>query len=628
MSAKDTEFEFLSSLEKDENHYLTKDRQFIYYNDLQGGNYSANSTEVKFELAGLANSAQFINWAESFLLIPLQLQVTSAAGILSGTPENIYAMSLKAGYQHILDSMLITVNENSINSTCQGCNIPNTFKMYQMSADDRKTLGDMMNFYVDTGDSIRFVPNPAVAIPSATLPIAQIDNAGAVTFSGVGTTRAVVKGQTFNYQGVTYTVAATVFPAAGGFSVTPIPPAAIAANQVVSLYTPLSVGQTGLGETNNQISSGVFNPRNGYQGLNGLVNQGRAQRMQSTSFDPTSAISNYISAAGTGTLFKNYVSENTANAVTYNIFATIPLAVLHDFFEKLPIIRGLNVRLNLYMNTGISITETVTLVNHSAITTTNIPRQTVPFMVSPIANDATVGAGLAVTAAGELKYTLKLGNTTLSNCRFYASIYNFTPEAEARYISDPQRSILYDDVVQFVLPNIGPNANVNSLITSGISRIRGMLIVPIINAASNVCGLDGKQSPFTSCPATTAPFSKIQNFQIQLSGKPVFASAVSSSQLFYNTMLKPELSVNGGSLRSIGTSSGCLSKNDWETGFGFIWVDLSKQVEGESEDNASKSIQVIFQNNVASNLITDFYIYVYYQKEVHLEIGSGKFFSI
>lgn len=274
-------------------------------------------------------------------------------------------------------------------------------------------------------------------------------------------------------------------------------------------------------------------------------------------------------------------------------------------------------------------TETVSAANHVSITSSVVPRQTVPFQVSPIANDPVTGSGFSVPTAVQLQYLLKIGNSILSNCRFYASMYSFNPATESQYISSPERTILYDDVVQYVLPLVGANANVNNLITSGISRLRGFLMVPIISQASNVCGLDGKQSPFSSCPATTFPFAKVQNFQLQISGKPVFATPVSHTQLLYNTMLRPELSINGGSLRSIGMSSGCISKTDFESGYGFYWVNLDS-LESEADDNTSKSVQVLFTNNVpgAGNLFTDFYIYLFYQREVHLNISNGAFLSI
>jgi len=82
MSSVSTETEFTSSLKKDENLYLTKDRQYLYFNDLQGGNYNNNSSEVRFELISLANTNQFVSWCESFVLIPLLLSVSGyiAAG--------------------------------------------------------------------------------------------------------------------------------------------------------------------------------------------------------------------------------------------------------------------------------------------------------------------------------------------------------------------------------------------------------------------------------------------------------------------------------------------------------------------------------------------------------------------
>jgi hypothetical protein len=627
MSSTSTEYEFTSSLEKDGNIYLTKDRQYLYYNDLQGGNYNANSSEVKFELVSLANTNQFVNWAESFLMIPLELKV---AGGLNASPENAFAMSLKNGYQQIIDSLLITVNDNPVNQPCQGSNLEQTFRMYQMSADDRKTLGDMMNFYLDTGDSIRYIPAQTYGVGSPQLN--SISAAGAAVFN---VNISVVKGQQFVHDNITYTILATV-SGVNTCNVTPRPGAPInGINAATSFLTPLNAASSGLGECNNVISkSTLFNPKDGYQSENGVVNKGRYSRQMSTSYDPQTVgnpVSTYYqNVQGATTLFKNHISQNNAAGVTYNIFAIIPMAILHDFFDKLPITRGLAVRLNLYLNTGITIVEQVNDVQHISITSYNIPRQTCPFMVSPIGADPTTGTGLDLDAGTtSLNYSLKIGNGTLSNCRFYASMYTFTPQTESLYISAPERKILYNDVVQYVLPNIQPNQNVNSLITSGISRLRAFLMVPIINANSNVCGLDGKMSPFSSCPATTFPFSKISNFQLQISGKPVFATPVSHTQLFYNTMLRPELSINGGSLRSLGMSSGCISKTEFESGYGFYYVDLS-HLENEAEDNMSKAIQVLFTNGAGGStpLNVDFYIYLYFQKELHLNISNGAFLSI
>ena len=637
MSSTNTEYEFTSSLKKDSNIYICKDRQYIYYNDLANGAYNTNTSEVKFELISLANTNQFVNWAESFILIPLTLSVKATVGTFNGTlglgiTENAFALSLKNGYQHIVDSLLITVNDNPVNQPCQGANIPNTFRLYEMSADDRNTLGDMINFYLDTGDSIRYLPTPTTGSTFQVGPcaISSITTAGVVTCPA-GTFSAQV-GQQFILGGVTYTI--QTITSATTYTVLPLPQTAITTASIVSWLTPLSLTNAGLGETNNVISKAntLFNPSQGF--LTNIINEGRQKRTMNTSYDPSqTSISNYFTnISKTGDAFRNSLITNSSTEITYNIFATIPMSVLHDFFDKLPITRGLSVRLNLYLNTGITIVENVNGAQHLNIVSYTMPRQTCPFMVSPIANDPLVGSGFRILSdCSQVSYNLKIGNTTQPNCRFYASMYSFNPQTEALYISAPERNILYNDIVQYVIPNVGYNQSVNNLITSGISRLRGLLLVPIISGASNQCnGLDAKQSPFSSCPATVFPYAKITNFQIQISGKPIYNTPLSHTFMFYNTALKPELSINGGSLRSLGMSSGCISKSDFENGYGFYYVDLTN-IESEAEDNASKSVQVLFQNNVVSgtnNLAIDYYIYLYFQKQVGINISNGAFLKI
>jgi hypothetical protein len=570
-------------------------------------------------------------------LIPLTLSVKATVGTFNGTlglgiTENAFALSLKNGYQHIVDSLLITVNDNPVNQPCQGANIPNSFRLYEMSADDRNTLGDMINFYLDTGDSIRYLPTPTTGSTFQVGPcaISSITTAGVVTCPA-GTFSAQV-GQQFILGGVTYTI--QTITSATTYTVLPLPQTAITTASIVSWLTPLSLTNAGLGETNNVISKAntLFNPSQGF--LTNIINQGRQKRTMNTSYDPSqTSISNYFTnISKTGDAFRNSLITNSSTEISYNIFATIPMSVLHDFFDKLPITRGLSVRLNLYLNTGITIVENVNGAQHLNIVSYTMPRQTCPFMVSPIANDPLVGSGFRILSdCSQVSYNLKIGNTTQPNCRFYASMYSFNPQTEALYISAPERNILYNDIVQYVIPNVGYNQSVNNLITSGISRLRGLLLVPIISGASNQCnGLDAKQSPFSSCPATVFPYAKITNFQIQISGKPIYNTPLSHTFMFYNTALKPELSINGGSLRSLGMSSGCISKSDFENGYGFYYVDLTN-IESEAEDNASKSVQVLFQNNVVSgtnNLAIDYYIYLYFQKQVAINISNGAFIKL
>jgi hypothetical protein len=504
-----------------------------------------------------------------------------------------------------------------------------------MSSDDRKTLGDMLQFYMDTGDTIRYVPTTLNAVAAVTyltgsVVLNSITNAGFATLNAATATPPIV-GQTFSYLNVTYTIiTGAAAPTTTQFYVTPIPPANLATPQIITWVAPVSLG---LGECNNSISktsNAEFNPREGFQ-TNG-VNKGRLQRMMSTSFDPTSTnnpITTYFQTAAQAAFeWKNYVYENAANRVTYNIFAVLPMSVLHDFFDKLPITRGLSVRLSLYLNTGITINETISASQHLSITSSVMPRQTCPFMVSPISIDPNQGSGFNNSGGcTTVKYTLTVGNDVGTSCRFYASMYNFTAEAEQLYIRNPERTILYNDIAQFIIPAVAPAASINTLITSGISRIRGLLMIPIVNQTSNGCnGLNAMQSPFSTCPATTFPYARISNFQIQISGRPVFATPIQYAFQFYNQNLRPELSINGGSLRSIGMSSGCISKTDFESGYGYYYVPLT-HYENEAEDNTSKSIQILFQNNTVG-ITLDYLVYVYFEKQININLSNGSCLSV
>jgi hypothetical protein len=632
MSSTNTEYEFTSSLKKDSNIYITKDRQYIYYNDLANGAYNSNTSEVKFELISLANTNQFVNWAESFVLIPLQLTMKATTGLFNTSAENAFALSLKNGYQHIVDSLLITINDNPINQPCQGANIPNSFRMYEMSEDDRKILGDSMNFYLDTGDSIRYITPSATRYATGSYQV-SVSNAGIANFTlDQGTNPK--KGQKFILGGITFTIVQANATTPGKtFDVTPVPAANIAAGNTtwITPFTSVTDWNSGLGESNNIISkpNSIFNPIEGF--LTSTINEGRQKRIMSTGFDPSQnqIRQNFISESKVAESFRNCIVTNTATEITYNLFCTIPMCTLHNFFDALPIARGLSVRLNLYLNTGITINETIDGIQHVSIDSYSMPRQTCPFMVSPIGNDAITGTGLRNFNATKVTYSLKIGNSAQTNCRFYASLYTFNPQTESLYISSPERNILYNDVVQYLIPNVEANQSVNNLITSGISRLRGLLMVPILSGGSNGCGgLDAKQSPFSSCPATCFPYSKITNFQIQISGRPCFNTPLSHTFMFYNTGVKPELSINGGSMRSLGMSSGCISKSDFENGYGLYYVDLTN-IESEAEDNASKSVQVLFQNSGGTNAFKiDFYIYLFFQKQVAINISNGAFIKI
>ena len=77
-------------------------------------------------------------------------------------------------------------------------------------------------------------------------------------------------------------------------------------------------------------------------------------------------------------------------------------------------------------------------------------------------------------------------------------------------------------------------------------------------------------------------------------------------------------SINGGS--ALGLSSGLLSQNDWENGYRFVYVDLSRRMS-QSNDDISRSIQVSFTNSAA--YAADFFFLIGYEKQIVLSTSTG-----
>lgn len=550
MSAIDS-FTYNSSMLENADEYLFKDKNYIYINDLNNGNYP--NQQVTFELTSLANNAYPTDFSQSHIDIPIQMQLntTGGTGLVNGI-ENVWAMSLKNGSYHLINDMSISYNDNVVNNPCDMANLDIHYRLLSMSSDDRQQFADTVNFSLDEASSIRYV-----------------DTAGAT--SGVG-----------------------------------------------------------IGECNNVISKSTsFTPREGWNGVNGNVNSGRLKRMINTSFDATTttlnattqAIGRYVDNNNLTTFRKNGVYTRTATNITYYMIATIPLAILHDFFQKLPIVRGAKLKIILRLNTGITFSlNTVTNKYTTVEATTLIPKNNVPFMLSPISVAADSATGLSNVDATLLKASINIGGFA-NSCQFVACQYDLTPQAEEKYFSSPERIINFNDYTYYLVSNVAAGASINNLIASSLTRIRDIMIFPVLSSSSNsTLGYDAMKSPFSSCPATVCPFAKITNFQIQISGRPVFATPITYGYEEFMHNFRSSQCINGGSLKSIGMSSGCIDKTMWENGYGVYYVDLS-HTESEDTDNQAKSITFIGKNE--SKAVIDYHILIHYEKSIKINVSNG-----
>jgi len=76
--------------------------------------------------------------------------------------------------------------------------------------------------------------------------------------------------------------------------------------------------------------------------------------------------------------------------------------------------------------------------------------------------------------------------------------------------------------------------------------------------------------------------------------------------------------LNGGI--PLGLTSGLLTQNDYENGYRFIYVDLSRRIS-QANDDTSRSIQVQFKNSAA--YMCDYQMIIAYEKEIVLSTSTG-----
>ena len=411
-------------------------------------------------------------------------------------------------------------------------------------------------------------------------------------------------------------------------------------------YSDLS-GTAGLGESNNVIKKTVFDTANGWGAKGWNSNDGRLMRQLSTSFDPNDSPfgnNNFklVNETTCKTVGKNYALKGTVDTQHY-IIATIPLKIIHDLFKKLPLTKGMYMRLILNLNTQCQSTVTIANSQYTTFTTTSL-NNTFPCMLSPIGT----GNGVVLNAATSAVVSLGIGksfNTTtsythpvMSSCRFYARVCEMTPSYEEMYLSAvPTKTLLYNDILSFQTFGVAQGGSVSQILTNGISRPRYLLIVPQMAGSINgsakaslttsfTAATGGfasalgspMNSPFSSAPGTTAPQAAISNLNILVSGQNIYQSNYQYGFEEWLQEVRGSNALNGGI--PLGLSSGLLSQNDWENGYRFVYVDLSRRMS-QANDDISRSLQVSFTNSATYAM--DFFYVIGYEKSLTISTSTG-----
>lgn len=561
--------------------------------DNQNGSYSGNQSVI--DTSQLANSNKYMNYREAYLAVPMVLTASNAAAadavplvapITAATSADM-TFGLKNWFGSIIHSFTLDYNGTTIIQQTPYVGLFNTFRlMTTLSQQDVITNGATMGFYPDDALSWGFVPGAAGLATGAAL-------------SGVGT---------FNN---------------------------------INYIAPVVV--------NAQFYSGQFG------------NVGFLKRQQMIAYDPDATTAGGLAAYATDTRevfsatltstacdaqYKSYINRKQAIAtlglIQYSIMAIIHLKHIHSFFQNVPLLKGVFMKMTLNLNqTSVTVSTNATAVDswNAATVAVSSPLGGVsPIMIASQAasiggttgisggaaalNLATTGKVMTVSIAVGKKPLISSQSSYETNfpssIQLYVPAYTFNPVYETAYLSSPVKKIVYTDIYQYQTGDIAATTGqVNQLITNGIANIKSVLVLPFYSQTANA-GLIPFQSPFDCAGGgTTSPLCLLTNFNVVVAGQNMIYNTQRYSYEQFLHQLQGVNAINAD--LTDGLTSSLIDKTSFESKYCYYYVNCSRMLP--VEESVPKSVQIIGQNSCAK--IINLYCFIEYGVEVSIDVLSG-----
>ena len=585
MSCDKLVFDLSQEVEGSPNVFIRKD--WLNILDNQNQNYQSNQSII--DTSQLANSNKYMAYREAYLAVPMLLSIRETTSpIVAGRQINDFAVGLKNWFGTLIHSITLDYNGTTIIQQTPFSNIWSSFKlMTTLSWADVRTMGPTIGFYPDTPDSFKY--DTAVANGSC-LGIRNNDL---------------------------------------GLIETPI------SSIITNKYTQYTAGFGGsVGSGGNKGIS----MRSKWIAFDGLATLGSGTTYTSLLGNDLGGNSK-MSQIWKSNISTKYTSIVTAGALTqYSIMATIYLKHLHSFFNMVPLLKGVFMKLTLNLNNATcNIAYTVATDSLTCTGSTSYIGGTQPILVSssdsdgfattPVLNanatftcDITVGSkcynSLITSTAG---YTD--GNVSKS-VYLYVPSYTFNPPFETAYLSNSIKQVKYTDIYQYQLigsNEIAAGAQFNNLITNGIANIKSVLIVPFYRTLNNATdSFIEYLSPFSPAGGgTCAPMATISNFNVQISGQNAIYNMQRYTFEEWNNQLYGQNAVNGG--LTDGLTSGLIDYLGFQTSYSYYYVNVERMLP--VEQSVPKSVQILGQNLGALPL--NLLVFIEYGVQVSIDVLTG-----
>lgn len=573
-------YDLSQEVEGTPNIFIRKD--WINIMDNMNTNYQTNQSII--DTSQLSNSNKWMNYREAYLAVPMLLTLKGDALCTNNTNINDFAIGLKNWFGSVIHSLTLDYNGTVAIQQTPFINMWNIFKLLtSLSYNDVLTMGSTIGFYPDETGSFKYFVNNS----SSGVGVCNNDNA-----------------------------------------------------QIISSVPNLQ---------NNTYGSYVATA-----GVSGGGNYGLTSRTKWIAFDGgagTGTYNAFLSTQSASQIWKSHISYGRSSdtvqvaGVAYptqqiSVMGIIYLKHLASFFNMIPLLKGVFMKLTLNLNNATStINVPAFAAGNAQISsyTSNVPIGGVNPLLIPSTYTGSSWLNNCYLLAGaptSVKYNLSIGSrctdpsivgvnegAVSKSIYLYVPAYSFNPTFEEAYLSSSPKTVKYTDVYQYNVLN--QSGQVNALITNGIPNIKSVLVIPYLSniiTTGGVAPASGNQwqSPFdTAGCGTTAPLSVISNFNIQISGQ----NAIYNSQRYnfeeFVNQLHGENAVNGG--MTDGLTSGLIDFMSFQNSQCYYYVNVERMLPVEK--SVPKSVQIT--GNVLSAMPLNLWVFIEYETEIRVDLYTG-----
>lgn len=327
------------------------------------------------------------------------------------------------------------------------------------------------------------------------------------------------------------------------------------------------------------------------------------------------------------TIGKSFYETSGSGASTiykFRVLCSIRLADLSDFFQQMPLSRGIKLSMEIRYN-AFRGTYTITSASGAdpgVITETSYTQlhgTSCPVMLvsgdpgNPLRETVKLNSDPVLTIEGNVRDTTNPSasfTSPISACQLLVPAYTMTPEAEKMYLGLSSKSFSYRDIYSYKF-NAG-SARFDEIITNSVVNPRRLVLIPYVKGAGLT---EPYQNIFDSAPGTPHGIA-MTDLQVFVSGRAVFESQRDYDWTSYMYETSKENALCGG--QSVLTS-GLLSYKDWSLCYRYYVADISRITD--LDPSVPKSIRV--KGNVVGGNDVDLYAFIEFERGLTLDLFTG-----